>query len=528
MAISPPNELVKRVNAKLGEFKFTDALVDLHAVNSASDPQLIAQKIKIMCLLADTDAALMLYHQTNNTRSQKITVEMVKGLLGNLRFDEGIALLVYSLKSRPDSADLMNLLFSFLIMFNAFDELLALLDKAYFNVQQIAPNYLLRLAVRLQINQRTEDSKRVLALYMARLRGMPPMQVPWLLLSHGDKPRADALLIKRGEDSQQHRALLQTHYFYLRAEFSQLFNQLLQQVKIDEVALAPNLQFISLLDNQVAIPPCWESIDNRIIWRYLWQYEGKNYAFDRWLYQKSAITALGNTLQSFVSTEEGISCLMQRKGNINELVINRLNLFNAKPFVLVTSHSIVPGAIAALMTLLPDLYYMKSAVIPVTNTSFDTRTINLGPRYMTSHNLGELTRMDKLIKANKKLLIFMDQQAENPKQGSIEYSLAGQTVCYNDFFASYVWSRKLPSFWIDARFTDGQLEYEIADMPDPDDFDEQTEWEKSWLDNYHSYIQVGFYGDNGVGNNSFHLAESLIPQTFERQFRQISHLLQSD
>jgi len=527
LAISPPNELEKRVNAKLAEFKFTEALIDLHAVSAESEPQLIAQKIKIMCLLGDTDSALALYHQTNNSLCQKIIIEMAKGLLGNLRFDEGVALLLRALKSRPGSADLMNLLSSFLITFNAFDDLLVLLDKTYVDVQKIAANYLLRLAVRLQINQRILDSQRVLALFMVRLQGMPPMQVPWLLLSHGDKPHANALLAQRSEDSQQHRGLLQTHYFYLRAEFPELFNQLIQQINNDGITPATNLQFNSILDNQVVIPPGWESIDNRIMWRYLWQYEGKNYALDSWLYQKSALTALQNALVPFVSTDEGVACLMQRKGNIYEQVLSRLSLFESKPFVLVTSHSIAPGAIATLMTLLPDLHYIKSAVIPVTNLSFDKRAINLGPRFMGSHNLSEISRMDKLIKANKKLLIFMDQRISNPGQGSIEHSLAGQTVCYNNFFAPYVWSKKLPSFWIDARFKEGQLDYELADMPDPAEFDQETDWEKSWLDNYHSHIKVGFYGENGARGNSSHIAETLIPQAFAQQFRQISQLLES-
>lgn len=527
MALSLPNELEKRVNAKLAEFKFTDALIDLHAVNAESEPELIAQKIKILCLLGDIDSARVLFYQTDISVCQKITIEMVKGLLGNLRFDEGIELLLRSLKSLPDSLDLMNLLFSFFITFNAFDDLLVLLDKRYFDAKKIAANYLLRLVVRLQINQRTLDSQRVLALFMVRLQGMPPMQVPWLLLSHGNKQQANALLAQLSEDRQQHRELLQTHYFYLRAELPELFNQLIQQVNNDEITPATNLQFNRILDNQVIVPPVWESIDNRIMWRYLWQYEGKNYTFDSWLHQKSALTALQNTLPPFLSTDDGVACLMQRKGNIHEQVLSRLSLFNNKPFVLVTSHSIVPGAIAALMTLLPDLYYIKSAVIPVTNLSSDKRAINLGPRFMGGHNLYELSRMDRLIKKNKKLLIFMDQRSVHPGEGAVEHLLAGQTVCYNNFFAPYVWSKKLPSFWIDARYHEGQLVYELADMPDAAEFEHETDWEKSWLDNYHTHIEAGFYGGIGVGNNTFHLAEKLIPQAFAQQFRKISECLQS-
>jgi hypothetical protein len=287
-------------------------------------------------------------------------------------------------------------------------------------------------------------------------------------------------------------------------------------------------QFINILDSNKTLPMHWESIRNIIIWRYLWEYEGKRYSYVEWLYQNAKIAALDNELLQFVSTSEGISLLLQRQGNLVEKVINRVNALDDGPYVLVTSHSIVPGAIAALMALLPDMYYIKSAVVPNANPFFDDRAINLGPNYMVSHNLTELSRMDKLLRAGKKLLIFMDMQAIGPEKNPIEHSLAGQTVRYDDFFAPYVWNKKLRSLWIDARFIEGQLDYELEDMPNPNDFEEQTSWTTSWLDNYHSHIKEGFYGNKGVGNNSFHIAESLIPKAFEREFSQISQLLRAN
>jgi hypothetical protein len=521
-------DIATEVNRCLGDFRLADALDALHAVGPDSSAELIAQKIKVMCLVNDTDNALALYKQCQmNGGRLNIEVEMAAGLLGSLRFDEGVELLVQTLKANPESTQPLNMLFFFLVTFNAFDDLLVLLDKPFIKVQMIPAGFLLRLAVRLQIKQRTGDSQRVLALYMARFQGMPPMQLPWLLMSHGEKLRADNLLIEQSKHSQQHHTLLQTHVYYLKAELPELFKKLSQGLGEREVPvkLSPNLRFMAILDNQIPIPPAWESIDNRIVWRYLWQYEGRLCNVEQWFFQKSVQTALGNSLAPLLSSDEGVKCLLQRKGNLEEKVIKHLHQYSNQPVVFVASHSIVPGAIASLLTLMPDLHYVKSAVIPLNGIRFDKQTINLGPRFMATHNLSELTRMNELVKANKKLLVFMDQRDENPKVDQHQHKLAGHSVFYNDFFANYVWNKGLLTLWIDARYVNGELDYELEEMPNPAQFNEQAVWESNWMASYHSHVKVGFYGDKGVGNNSFHLAETLIPQAFKPQFERISGIL---
>lgn len=522
-------DIATQVNSCLRDYRFADALDELHAVGPNSPPELTAQKIKVMCLLNDTDNALALYNQCQaNGVGLNIAVEMAAGLLGSLRFDEGVELLVQTIKANPDSTKPLNMLFFFLVTFNAFDDLLVLLDKAFIKAQMIPAGYLLRLAVRLQIKQRTGESQRVLALFMARLKGMPPLQLPWLLLSHGEKLRANDLLIEQSKHSLQHQTLLKTHVYYLKAELPELFEKLSNGVIDEQVKLSPNLHFMAILDNLTPIPPAWESIDNRIVWRYLWQYEGRLFNIEQWLFQKSVQTALGNSLGALLSSDEGVQCLLKRKGNLEEKVIKRLSEYTDQPVVFVASHSIVPGAIASIMALIPDLHYVKSAVIPLSGTHFDKQTINLGPRFMATHNLSELTRLNELVKANKKLLVFMDQRDENPNAEHHQHNLAGHSVYYNEFFANYVWNKGLLTLWIDARYVDGELGYELKEMPNPAHFDEQAVWESRWMASYHSHVKVGFYGDNGIGNNSFHLAESLIPQAFKPQFERISGILAAD
>lgn len=523
--------IATEVNKCLADYRFADALDALQVVGPNSSPELIAQKIKVMCLLSDTDNALALYNQYQSAGGRlNIAVEMAAGLLGSLRFDEGVKLLVQTLKTYPDSTQPLSMLFLFLVTFNAFDDLLVLLNKEFIKPQKIPVGYLLRLAVRLQIKHRTGDSKRVLALYMARLQGMPPMQLPWLLMSHGEKLRADNLLIEQSKHSQQHHTLLQTHFYYLKAELPELFEKLSQRLgeRENSVKLSPNLCFMAILDNQTQIPPGWESIDNRIVWRYLWQYEGQLCDVEQWLFQKSAQTALGNSLASLLSSDEGVKCLLQRKGNLEGKVIKRLQQYTNQPVVFVASHSIVPGAIASLLALIPDLHYVKSAVIPLNGIRFDKQTINLGPRFMATHNLSELTRMNELVKANNNLLVFMDQRDENPKVDQHQHKLAGHSVFYNDFFANYVWNKGLLTLWIDARYINGELNYELEEMPHPAHFCEQTDWESRWMASYHSHVKIGFYGGKGVGNNSLHLATSLIPQAYKPQFERITGILATD
>jgi hypothetical protein len=237
MSIPPPNDIHRQVNAKLAEFRFSDALNDMVTISEVSDPKLIALKIKLMSLVGDVDSAMTLYNKANDTPHEKITCEMAKGLLGNLSLYEGFTLLINSLQRKPDSPEVLSLLFSFFTTFNAFDDLLALLEKEYIELQRIPVNFLLRLAVRLQINHREQDSSRVLALFLSRLKESLPMQVPWLLLSHGEKQRANALLAELSADSRLSHSIFQTHHFYLKAEFPELFNQLNQKVNLTWGAL---------------------------------------------------------------------------------------------------------------------------------------------------------------------------------------------------------------------------------------------------------------------------------------------------
>lgn len=518
------NELKRDVEDCISKFQFQNALELLNEVSANSEIEFIKIKMNILFLLGKSCAAIQLYERMPEENRRRATIWLVDGLLGNLEFFEAATRALSELKKNPAKIEIIIPILNVLLIFQQFDCIKTLLASKYVQAKSIPAAVFLRLAARTQLAGREDESKYYLGIYLERAKKELPMQVPWLLTHQGNKNKAVTILKKYLGESVNSKERFLEHIYFLKAELPELVDKNTDYLNItNDTTVSNDIELI--FTSKKYPPPLWNDVLNRILWKYSLRYEGNGCDLEDWIFKKSRLSAISSRYVHLANKNPAaLKFLNKYQNNIVEEILPLLNKSEG-PSMLVTSHSIYPGALKVLFNYFPDLYFIRTAVLPFNNTEITSRAFNIGPPFMSKHNLLEFSRIDKHIRRGGKVVFYMDNKGLRSNLEVFKFSEL--QVTYNDMLMPYIWHNNIDSFWIDADFNGQKFNFELERMPRTTDYAIEEAWKSSFLESFHKLMCMRLNGQKGICNPNVHILESLIPQQYSSDFDKITRFIDS-
>jgi tetratricopeptide (TPR) repeat protein len=151
-----------------------------------------------------------------------------------------------------------------------------------------------------------------------------------------------------------------------------------------------------------------------------------------------------------------------------------------KPFVIVSSHLGVPGTLIYLTNKFEQLHYLISHGVVIDKQNWlSERAISLGGNFESTK------RLFNIVNNGGSVLSTLDQSPEliatSKLKNTLKGSLFGISVEFSTFLSRFIWSKKLPSFWVQLGVVDGKITLDYIPCPNPTDFDSKLDWENKWI-----------------------------------------------
>jgi hypothetical protein len=508
-------------------YHFSEALKKLEKINAPEDINQLIAIVKLRFLTAKCDDAIASFTSSSFIDNEQLVKEVVTGLFINHKFKEAVELILNKLRQYPEKTSLVSLLFALLIELDCLEEAVLLLRKRIDLIKVLPQDLLVRLSLRLLIDENREGSFWVYHHITQNSEACNlPTQLPWLMLTHGEGERANAILSNQAKTHPLDT--LKRYYHYLRSEHCALFEELSKQFKHSDLTTnnaSKISEFEGLLRRKVSVKYNDHMFLNIMLWHATWKVLTPECSLETWYAENARLLKISTLGAGEFTTTESIRWLKHNyASNIHETTKQFLAL--EEPSVFVTSHLAYPAGLFAFISEFEDLHFIKN---PATGGIAEDSILNpiyLGPAFMAKSNMLEFHRLTKIVKSGGKIILNLDQQVIKDRANHKEYGKF--KLAYNFFIAELVWEFKLRCVWIDCNFEESKFNYRFAPLPKPENYSELETWRNDFLAAYNEKIAQRLNGDFGFCNPvGGHIAKSLLKQHFQKSLCDMNLLIKN-